>query len=170
MTEGQEGTFKGTLFQWSDDDKATWFGFTSADGCCQRFNGVCSSNMLVKQLPTHPDLVSILRMCCFSPITVGCNMSFKINKMYVFMCLTSWPCALSLQTCLSQSFSSGDMPSSFLNGPLFNLQAERSEVNCTWGRFSQTKALCLLAPGHHFPVSWEGAGVVGTWLGPADNI
>lgn len=40
-----------------------------------------------------------------------------------------------------------------LNGPLFNLQAYRSGVNCTWGRFPQTKALCLQAPGHHLPVS-----------------
>lgn len=80
MTEGQEGTFKRTLFQWSDDDKATWSGFTSVDGCCQSFNGVCSWNMLVKELSDWPDPVSMLRMCCFSPIIVGCNMSFKIKK------------------------------------------------------------------------------------------
>lgn len=52
-----------------------------------------------------------------------------------------------------------------LNGPLFNLQACRSGVNCTWGRFPQTKALCLLAQGHHFPVFCGGwmRGHRNTW-------
>ena len=44
VTGGQEDTSKGTLFQWSDDDKVIWSGFTSVDSGCQHlFDGWLSS-------------------------------------------------------------------------------------------------------------------------------
>lgn len=131
----------------------------SYPGCFQYF---ISCNLIVILITCNPflrhqDCASVVFSFMF---TILCSTCPRLRL------LKSWPFAhFCKPLCLRRS--GVETCPALLNGPLFNLQAHRSGVNCTWGRFPQTKALCLLAPGHHFPVSCRGGGA---HIGQQDGV